>query len=67
MKIFIKIALFCVGFIAFLFIIGEPESVTLSNIVMKAIAGVIVWICWKIYYNFILSDNERKELDNERV
>ena len=57
-----------VGMVAFVLLMGEPtEEITLANcIVIKAVSLLALWGVFKAYM-LTLSEEERKEIEDERV
>jgi hypothetical protein len=57
-----------VGMVAFVLLIGEPtEEITLANcIVLKGVSLLALWGVFKAYM-LTLSEEERKEIEDERV
>lgn len=57
-----------VGMVAFVLLIGEPtEEITLANcVVLKGFSLLALWGAFKAYM-LTLSEEERKEIENERV
>ena len=68
MKYVVRTICAIVGFFAFMILVGEPtEEVTMMKcILMKAASIVVMWGVFKAYM-CTLSEQERKELEDERV
>lgn len=68
MKYVVRTICAIVGFLAFMILIGEPtEEVTMLRcILMKAASLLVLWGVFKAYM-CTLSEQERKELEDERV
>lgn len=57
-----------VGMVAFVLLMGEPtEEITLANcIIIKVVSLLALWGVFKAYM-LTLSEEERKEIEDERV
>lgn len=68
-KFIINAALLIVGFIAFLYIVGEPtEDNTMSWFMIlftKAIAGFIIYICFQLW--LFVSPEVRAKIEDEEI
>lgn len=68
MKYVVRTICAIVGFFAFMILVGEPtEEVTMLRCILTKIASIVVmWGVFKVYL-LTLSEQERKELEDERV
>ena len=68
MRYIIRVVCAIVGFFAFLLVAGEPtEEVSMVEcIIIKAVALLALWGMFKVYM-CTLTEDERKEIEDERV